>query len=87
MNESKQKMFPIGSIVKHFKRESSLDKTLYVYEIIGYATNTETQENMVVYRALYGDFRMFVRPMSSFYSEVDKTKYPDVKQKYRFEEV
>ena len=83
--------FRPGDIVQHFKREM-LDEeecktNKYLYEIIGTATHSETRESMMVYKPLYEDGGMYVRPLDMFLSEVDHRKYPDVKQKYRFEKV
>lgn len=74
MNEVK-----IHGVYRHFKGK------MYIVEDI--ATHSETEEKMVVYRALYGDNQLWVRPYDLFISEVDHEKYPDVEQKYRFEEV
>ena len=57
------------------------------YQVLGGALHSETQEPYVVYRALYGERGVWVRPMGMFFSLVDKVKYPDVKQVYRFERV
>ena len=54
-------------------------------KVLCVAMHTETQEKMVVYQALYGDYKYFVRPYEMFVSKVDHDKYPDVKQEYRFE--
>ena len=67
----------IHGIYRHFKGNYYL-----VEEIV---KNSETLEDMVVYRKLYGDGSCWVRPLNDFLEEVDHDKYPKVKQKYRFE--
>ena len=83
--------FMPGDIVQHFKREllspEELKTNRYLYEIVGEALHSETREPMMVYRPLYDDGGMYVRPLEMFLSEVERDKYPDVKQKYRFEKV
>ena len=83
--------FRPGDIVQHFKRELLSEEEragdMYLYEIIGVALHSETREQMMVYRPLYGDGGLFVRPLEMFLGEVDHEKYPQVQQKYRFEKV
>ncbi len=78
-----------GDIMKHFKREvlseDELKTNKYLYVIRDIAIHTETRETLVVYQALYDDFMTFARPIEMFCSHVDKEKYPNIKQKYRFE--
>ena len=67
----------IKGIYKHFKGD------YYIVEDI--ANHSETNDKYVVYRKLYGDNSLWLREINMFLSEIDHNKYPNVKQKYRFE--
>ncbi|WP_346888557.1 DUF1653 domain-containing protein [Clostridium sp. UBA1056] len=68
-----------GKIFRHFKGD------LYLFE--DFVINSETQEKMVLYRALYGECGLFVRPYDMFVEEVPNNKINPTGQKYRFEEI
>lgn len=67
----------INGIYRHFKGD--------YYLVEDTAINSETKEEYVVYRRLYGDGTLWIRLKDMFLEEVDHKKYPNVKQKYRFE--
>ena len=67
----------VHGIYKHFKGD------LYIVEGIG--KHTETLEKCVIYRALYGDNELYIRPYNMFVEKVDKAKYPNATQEYRLE--
>ena len=67
----------IKGIYRHFKGD--------YYLVEDTALDSETNEVVVIYRKLYDDCSLWVRPLDMFLSEVDKEKYPNVEQKYRFE--
>lgn len=67
----------VGRVYRHFKGK--------LYLVLDLATHSETGEQYVIYKALYGDCKTYVRPYLLFASGVDREKYPDVEQLYRFE--
>ena len=67
----------INRVYKHFKGD--------YYLVVDVANDSETKEKYVVYRRLYGDGSLWIRPLDMFLSEVDHKKYPNIKQRYRFE--
>ena len=66
-------------IYRHFKGKH--------YQVLSIATHSETGEQMVVYQQLYAPFGVYVIPLAMFMSKVDKEKYPQVQQEYRFEKL
>ena len=71
-------MIKLG-LYKHFKGT--------IYEVIGIATHSETQEQLVIYRSTSDKNKLWARPLEMFTSKVDKNKYLNVKQEYRFEPI
>ena len=67
----------LGRVYRHFKGD------YYLAEAV--ALDSETNEEMVIYRKLYGDGALWVRPLKMFLEEIDREKYPNACQKYRFE--
>ena len=66
-------------LYRHFKGNQ--------YEVVGVARHSETEEPYVVYKACYGDGGLWIRPLEMFAGLVDKEKYPEVEQTYRFERI
>lgn len=67
----------LKSVYRHFKGN------YYLVEDI--ALDSETLEKLVIYRALYDNYQLYVRPYEMFLEKLDKNKYPNIDQEYRFQ--
>lgn len=74
-----ERVFCPGELVQHFKGMR--------YMIIDIAEHVDTGKKLVIYKALYGDYKVWARDYDEFVSKVDRKKYPKATQKYRFEKV
>lgn len=71
-----ERKLKIQRLYRHFKGK--------LYYVMCEAIDSETLEEVVVYQAMYGEYKIYVRPKDMFLSKVDKSKYPNVNQEYRF---
>ena len=78
-----------GDIVRHFKYETLSEEekrqNKYLYMVKDVAEHTETGEKLIIYQAMYAPFKTYARPVQMFISPVDRVKYPNIKQSFRFE--
>lgn len=71
-----ERLVRLGGTYRHFKGNE--------YQVLNTAKHTDSGELLVIYAAMYGDHTIWARPYTEFMSEVDREKYPEVNQKYRF---
>ena len=69
----------VGAVYRHFKGN--------LYKVIGTGFDSETMNEVVIYLALYDDYKIWVRNKEMFLSKVDKEKYPEIKETYRFTKI
>ena len=78
-NKIKDYRHMVGKRYRHFKGNT--------YRVMGFAVHSETSEILVIYVSESNISLEWARPLDMFLSKVDKEKYPDVEQEYRFQEI
>ena len=75
-----------GDVVRHFKRETVDEASIeYIYQVWFVAEHTETKEKLVIYTPIRDIGKVYARPYNQFISKVNREKYPNIEQEYRFE--
>ena len=82
---SKEYMFEDGRVLKAGQKYKHFKKGNTYIVVIPCVYDTEDMKEYVIYRGGDNKRRMWARPTSEFMSEVDKVKYPQATQQYRFE--
>ncbi len=74
-----ERVILVGKTYRHFKGQ--------LYKVLCIATDSETNEEVVVYEALYGKHLIWTMPYEKFAEKIESEDYTDLDQEYRFEQI